>query len=340
VNPTVLMPSVLKPGGHLRVVSPASPLLTHVPDRRDRAERASRQLGLRLSYGRHAEAVSPDGATAGTAQQRAADLMEAFEDPDVDAIFCSDAGEGSDDLVPHLDPDRIRSNPKPFIGYSDNVYLNQYLLSRAGLVSYYGYTFLHHLGEVGGAFPETLDNFRAAVMSGDDLWCRPVPTRTDDWYSWVDPAVRTRTRRRRVPGGYDWLRPGRAEGQLVGAALPLVPDLVRRFDLSLDGAVLFWDVNLYNEVPIRRLLSDVAECADLTRLAGMLVGAHQRLSAPHWAAQVAQELDAVAPGCTYPVMVNTDLSHLCPAWLVPYGARVVLGEGDGLLFRRGPNGGM
>jgi len=201
-------------------------------------------------------------------------------------------------------------------------------------VSYYGYTFLHHMGEVGGAFPETLDHFRAAVMTGDDLWCRPVASRTSDWYSWVDPAVEHLRRERGVAGGYQWLRAGRAEGPLVGAALPLIPELIRRFDLEVDSAVLFWDVNLYNEVPIRRLLAEVCDCADLTKLAGMVIGAHQLLGPEQWAAQVAEDLAALLPRAGFPVVVNADLSHLCPSWLVPYGARVVLGEVDGLLFRR------
>jgi muramoyltetrapeptide carboxypeptidase len=339
VNPTLVMPSVLVPGDNVRVVSPASPMMSYVPDRLRRAESTVRGLGLRVSYGRHAYDVSMDGAAAGSAEQRAADLMEAFEDPSVQAIFCSDAGEGSAELVPYLDPDRIRGNPKPFVGYSDNVFLNQYLLSRAGLVSYYGYTFLHHMGEVGGAFPETLDNFRAAVMTGGDLWCRPASSRTSDWYSWVDPAVQHLRRERKVAGGYEWLRPGRAEGPLVGAALPLIPELIRRFGLQVDSAVLFWDVNLYNEVPVRRLLADVCECADLSKLAGMVVGAHQLVPPRRWAAEVADDLAALLPGARFPVMVNADLSHLCPSWLVPYGARVVLGTGDGLWFQRGTDRG-
>lgn len=330
----LLLPPPIAPGQNIRVVSPASPTMCYVSERLERAERTVRDLGFEVSYGANVYAVSEDGARAGSPQERADDLMAAFADPDVAAIFCADAGEGSVELLPHLDPAVIRSNPKPFIGYSDNVFLHQYLLSRAGLVSYYGYTYLHHMGEVGGPFPETLECFLAAVGSAGDLRCEPMPSRTTDWYSWIDPDVLHLQRVRNTPGGVDWVRAGRAEGPLIGAALPLLPEIVDLFELSLEGTVLFWDVNLFNEVPVRTLLTDLMAHADLSGLAGMVVGANQLVEAGPWAEEVAGLLDELLPGTRFPVLVNADLSHLCPSWLVPYGARVILGAGDGLEFHR------
>lgn len=328
------LPPVLEPGSNVRVISPASPLINYVPDRLARAERALTDLGLKVSYGKRAFAISPDGAFAGTPQERAADLTDAFEDPSVHAIFCSDAGTGSRDLVPLLDAKLIRQNPKPFIGYSDNIFINQFLASRAGLSSFFGYTFLHHMGEVGGAFEENLECFREAVMSANDLSCRPVPSRTNDWYSWVDPEVAHLRRSRNVEGGFTWIREGRAEGHIIGASLSALPELIRMFDMSLDSAVLFWDVNLFNYTPIYEQLEVLQEVADISKLSGMVIGAHQRLTPHEWADYMTSVINDILPNSTFPVMVNSDISHLCPSWLIPYGAQVVLGESDGLLFPR------
>lgn len=332
--PRLLLPAPLAAGDDIRVVSPALPDIVYCPERVVRAEQTLSGLGFKVSYGENVYAVSEDGGRAGSAQERAADLMAAFSDPSVAGIFCGDAGEGSVELIPYLDTDVIRDNPKPFIGYSDNVFLNQFLLSEVGLVTYYGYTYLHQLGEVGGPFPETLDCFRAAVMSDADLVCEPMPSRTSQWYSWINPEVQHRQRVRDRPGGVDWIRRGRAEGPLVGAALPLLSELVTEWGLRTEGSVLFWDVNLYNEVPVRDLLAGLADRTDLTKLAGMVVGANQVVPAAEWAGEVAGLLAEVVPGATYPVLVNADISHLCPSWLVPYGATVVLGESDGLRFPR------
>ena len=49
---------------------------------------------------------------AGTAEQRAGDLMAAFADPTIDGILCTRGGWGSAELLPHLDAELIRANPE------------------------------------------------------------------------------------------------------------------------------------------------------------------------------------------------------------------------------------
>jgi muramoyltetrapeptide carboxypeptidase len=75
---------------------------------------------------------------AGTAQQRAADLMAAFVDPAIDGIICTRGGWGSAELLPLLDAALVRANPKAFVGYSDHTSIHLWLAREAGLVSFYG----------------------------------------------------------------------------------------------------------------------------------------------------------------------------------------------------------
>jgi muramoyltetrapeptide carboxypeptidase LdcA involved in peptidoglycan recycling len=69
----------------------------------------------------------------------------------------------------------------------------------------------------------------------------------------------------------------------------------------------------------------------VTRLAGMVIGSHPGIAPPAWAETVDQMLDAYLPDATYPVVVNTDLSHTSPSWTVPYGETVVLSSPDDLM---------
>src|SRR5580658_6974869 len=94
MRPPLRIPGPVLPGAHIRVISPASATLAHIPARARRGELALTELGFSVSYGRHAGLISDNGATAGHARQRAADLMEAFEDPSVDAVLSADAGLG------------------------------------------------------------------------------------------------------------------------------------------------------------------------------------------------------------------------------------------------------
>ena len=75
---------------------------------------------------------------AGTVQQRASDLMAAFDDPTTDGILCTRGGWGSAELLPHLNAELVRANPKPFIGYSDHTSLHIWLARECNLVSFYG----------------------------------------------------------------------------------------------------------------------------------------------------------------------------------------------------------
>ena len=127
-------PRALHPGATLAVVSPASaakPELVH------RGVARLHSLGYKTVLGAHAL----DGGPlyyAGTVDDRVYDLHAAFADPAIDGIICTRGGWGSAELLPHLDGELIRANPKVFIGYSDHTSLHCWLHNEANLVTFYG----------------------------------------------------------------------------------------------------------------------------------------------------------------------------------------------------------
>jgi muramoyltetrapeptide carboxypeptidase LdcA involved in peptidoglycan recycling len=308
--------------------------MAQLPDRTRRAEAVLVSLGFRITRAGHALCISDDGTKAGSPQDRANDLMEAFADPGVDAVLAADAGMGSHELLDFLDPAIFRASAKPFIGYCDNVAINQYLASRAGLSSLYGCTLMAHLGEAGGTFPETTDYLLRALDSTAPLACLPVDRRTGEFVNWHVPGAEKRRRKRTVPGGWTWLRPGTGAGPLLGGEIRLIPELTDMFSLSWDGTVLFWHI-AFNAPPPEPLIRRMAESIDLTRLAGMIVGAHPAIPLPEWAAVLSDLLDELVPDTGYPVLANADISHLDPAWTVPYGEEVSLSFPGTVRFERG-----
>jgi muramoyltetrapeptide carboxypeptidase LdcA involved in peptidoglycan recycling len=309
--------------------------MARAPWRVRRAEASLTGLGFRVSYGRHAFAVSADGEAAGSPEQRAADFMEAVLDPTVDAIVSAHSACRTRDIVPLLDANQVAASRKPFLGNCDNVFLHYFLATRAGLSSFYGATFLEHFGEAGGAYPETVDYFQRSLMDGSPLVCRPVGARTRDWFDWYSGHESDgRVRLRSVPGGWTWVRPGVARAPMVGGELSLLPDLFRALGPPPQRVVLFWDLAAETEVPVRRLFEELAGLVDLSRLDGMVVGAHWHIPPDRWAAAVHTRLAEWAPGARYPVVVNADLSHLSPTWIVPYGDVVELDPELGVVFPR------
>ncbi|MNZ40790.1 Murein tetrapeptide carboxypeptidase [compost metagenome] len=75
-------------------------------------------LGIDYHLGRHAG--SRHRYLAGTLEQRLEDFHEAFELPDMAAVWCLRGGYGCAQLVPHLDWARLQAaSPRPLIGFSD-----------------------------------------------------------------------------------------------------------------------------------------------------------------------------------------------------------------------------
>jgi muramoyltetrapeptide carboxypeptidase len=325
-------PAPVLPGAHLRIVSPAFPTLARVPVRARRGEQALRQLGFTVSYGANAWLISDDGITAGTARQRAGDLMEAFSDPAVDAILSADAGLGTRDVLDFLDAGVIAANPKPFIGFCDNAFLNQYLASEAGLSSLYGCTLMYHLGEAGGSFPET-DAYLTRALGGLPLECLPVASRTGEYTNWHVPEEESGLRHRDIAGGWTWLREGSAAGRLLGGEITTICDLLSAFRESLRSAVLFWHV-AYHDESVENALRVLSERADLSGLAGMIIGIHPVIAPAQWAAQVSDMLDEILPGLSCPVVVNADIGHMSPSWTIPYGENVIIDSGGSIQFPR------
>jgi muramoyltetrapeptide carboxypeptidase len=77
------------------------------------------------------------GFTAGTVENRLRQLHDLFADPAVAAVACARGGAGIIQLLPHLDRDVLRRNPKPLLGYSD-VTLLHLEMERLGVTSLHG----------------------------------------------------------------------------------------------------------------------------------------------------------------------------------------------------------
>jgi muramoyltetrapeptide carboxypeptidase len=127
-------PAALRPGATLAVLSPAS---TPKPELVHRGIAHLNSLGYKTVLSPHALDSGPL-YYAGTIADRVRDLHGAFADPSIGGIICTRGGWGSAELLPYLDDELIRSNPKVFIGYSDHTSLHLWLYNEANLITFYG----------------------------------------------------------------------------------------------------------------------------------------------------------------------------------------------------------
>ncbi|MGH9057617.1 MAG: LD-carboxypeptidase [Acidimicrobiales bacterium] len=107
------------------------------------------------------------------AEDRAADLLSAFADPDIGAVLATIGGDDQITVLAHLDPAAICARPKAFFGYSDNTNLLNWLWSH-GVAGYHGGSTMVHLGGRHDVHPVSARSLKAALFSDDDLEIEPV----------------------------------------------------------------------------------------------------------------------------------------------------------------------
>jgi len=111
-------------------------------------------------------------------EARAEDLLWAFSQTEIKGIIANIGGNDSIRLLPYIDYDVIRNNPKVFIGYSDimNVHL---MCLKAGLSTFYGTNLLPSFGQPQGVPQYTIDHFKKGLfesgpigtIDSPDLFC-------------------------------------------------------------------------------------------------------------------------------------------------------------------------
>ena len=131
-----IKPPRLKHGGNIRIVAPAS-----APNMVNLSKGVSllKHLGYGITFGRNIKRLVQKAYLSAPDEERAAELMEAFTDDTVGAIFSACGGYGAMRILPYLDYDKIRDHPKVLVGYSDITALHLAINSLSGLVTFHGH---------------------------------------------------------------------------------------------------------------------------------------------------------------------------------------------------------
>lgn len=294
-------PHALKPGSHVRVVSPASPIS---PESTAAGIELLESAGYRVTVGENAYAR--DGYLAGSDEQRASDLNTAFADPTVDAVVCTRGGYGCSRLMAKLDLDKMAASGKSFVGFSDLTVLHL-ALNRRGLATFHAPMLITMSVER----PDWVKSSFLNLLAGEDSIHPDSP-----------------------PG--DTLVGGVAEGKLTGGCLCLLTDSIATPD-PIDFAgkiVLIEDVD---EHPHRvdAMLTHLVSTGEIQKAAGIVVGEmtgtdekpDPKIGAWPWRRIVEDRLG----GLNVPLIVGYPFGH-CKAMLsLPLGIKVRLDANVGRL---------
>jgi len=265
-------------------------------------------------------------------EARAADLMQSFADRSIKAIFSIIGGEDSIRILPFIDFDVIRANPKIFMGFSDTT-ISHFICHNAGLSSFYGPSIMGSFDENVELFPYTLESVRRMLFFSEPLGL--VEPNHDAWTGqmlpWNVPENAKIKRMRSKPSGPRLLQgKGKGRGRLIGGCIDVL-DWLRGTQVwpsaeIWDGALLFLETSEERPLPreFARWLRCLAALGVLQRLNGILVGRPMCDPDPAQLTQYDTPLIKIlAEECgrpDLPILSQMDFGHSDPKMVLPMGA--------------------
>lgn len=155
-------------------------------------------------------------------EKRAEDLMNAFADPQIKGIFSCIGGDDSIRILPFIDFEVIKNNPKIFLGYSDST-ITHFICLKAGLSSFYGASILAEFAENVKIFDYTKNWLRAALLHTSPLGRIPAAEEwTGERVEWLE-SNKNISKMMGKNQGYEFLQGiGKVQGRLIGGCLEVL----------------------------------------------------------------------------------------------------------------------
>lgn len=305
--PPAVKPAALEPGDTIMFVAPAGELIAK---RIELATERLEELGFEVVF--QEDLYRTRGYLAGPDERRAEELMLAFTDPDVDAIFPGTGGYGTMRMLDLMDWDVVRANPKVVIGFSDITGLHMALQAKANLVTFHSPNPQWGLGSVGDLPAFSAKYFWRCLLAKKNRGAAGSP----EWgFAYDIPSYQ--------PLGV--FSGGVGEGPVCGGNLSLIASLTgTEYQLDTNGRVLFLED--VNEAPYRidRMLRQMKLTGQLDGLAGVILGKFRKCESDGDGPSLSLDevfLDYFADA-PYPVVCNFPAGHVTLNATLPFGVPV------------------
>ncbi len=281
-------PARLKEGDRVALTAPAG--IVYDNTEFDRMKEVLESFGFEVVFGEHVR--KRFGYLAGTDRQRAEDLNRFFSDPDIDGIVAVRGGWGCARILPYLDFEMIKENPKVYCGFSDNTTLHMAFLHRSNLISFHGPNGTSDWTDL------TKNSFRSVLIEGEK----------SEFHSESDVQL---------------IFPGIIEGRLIGGNLSiLTTTLGTDIQPDTEGAILFVEDIGEPVYKIDRMLVHLKQAGMLENLNGFIFGRCTNCPDPsEFHFTLKQILQQHIRPLGIPAVMGMDISHDPDNFTIPQGVR-------------------
>jgi muramoyltetrapeptide carboxypeptidase LdcA involved in peptidoglycan recycling len=265
-------------------------------------------------------------------EARANDLMDAFRDPTIKAIICNIGGDDSIRLLPYIDYDIIRENPKIFMGFSDST-VTHFMCLKAGLASIYGPSVLTAFSENVAMHEYTVRGIKKTLFHAVDP-IGIIPENNDGWTAEILDWTMSDNQytRRHLQPSYPWRYIGQVEktvqGILIGGCLEVLQwlpgtDIWPPIE-TWKNAILFLETSEKDSSPLylKRFLRCLASQNILHCVVGILFGKPGGYETSELFEEYEKSFLDIYQEYNLPlvpIVCGMSFGHTDPFWPLPFG---------------------
>lgn len=259
-------------------------------------------------------------------EARAEDLMNAFKDPSIKAIFSNIGGVESIRLLPYIDFDVIRNKPKIFMGFSDPT-IAHFICLKAGLTSFYGPAIMLDFAENVEMHDYTIEYVKRTLFSNEPIGkIEPAKEWTSELLDWAIPEYRNRKRKMNPNHGPEVLQgSGKVSGRLIGGCIEVL-EFMKGTELwpepyIWEDSILFFETSEDKTEPkyITYWLRNYAAQGILQKAKGII------FAKPYGEVYYEEYKEAIRTVMNeyeltnLPILYNLNFGHTEPKFIIPYG---------------------
>lgn len=262
-------------------------------------------------------------------EERAKDLMTAFLDSSIKGIFCAIGGDDSIRILPYIDYEIIKNNPKIFMGYSDTT-VSHFIMNKAGLVSYYGPSIMSEFGEYVKMFDNTVQAVKNILfedttnyeIKSSEYW-------SNNFVPWKKENMNIAKKLIKEEHGYEVIQGnGKITGKVLGGCLDVFPMILEteiwaKKDEWKDKIML---VETSNEKPspdyIKFFLRNLGAQGIFNVIKGIIVGKPQDEKYYEEYKEVFKVIMKEFKCEKLPILYNINIGHAFSTGIMPLGIDV------------------
>ncbi|MGM0845134.1 MAG: S66 family peptidase [Bacillota bacterium] len=320
-------PPRLTKGDTIGIITPSSPAPVLFTERYQRGLKQLQNMGFNVLEGKCSK-MSQSYRSA-PIMERAEEVNEFIRNKEVKAIISTIGGTNSNSLLPYLDYQTLKTQPKVIMGYSDVTALLLGIYSKTGMTTFYGPAIVPSFGEFPEMLPKGREYFEKTVMK-----CQPSPYTLEIPSEWTEERLdwRNQTREKKMKFNTGWksLRSGKAKGKLIGGNLNTMSGFMASdYFPELTGAILFIEDSFKDMAIQERSLSMLKVAGVFDKIEGLIVGKHEYFDDSNAPFTFEDLLVEVLGDRDIPILINVDIGHTFPSHVFPIGIEAEIDADSG-----------